>query len=265
MSTLPNKNMSSAHKQKHDLLEKIAKQRAAQKIRMFTIPKIKKQASNIKKTFVPNKKTISGNIAYEDAMRDFLTKVNLLTDEDFVLNNDTDDCDNIIVNTGFKLYISEYKDIDTKTLVNQWENNLDKSSKLFWVLRGYGYKQNAEWGRKQFIDDVIKNVKNDILLRQFIDDYLTRGILYNKYIEYWISQKGNINKMDEIETEEIKDEIEKSDAHYKRQNVTEEDIKKINDLKDRLIGYEEAQIQLKNKSEIRETFLQNLSHKDLVV
>ena len=203
-------------------------------------------------------------------MREFLAEVNGLTVDDFDIP--PGGYTNVIVLNGYNHYISTYtkdaviaedgQDFDIrKKSVESWLE-LSLIEKIKWVIKGYGVQKDAEWGRKQFVDSIDLFIYTVTKLHKFIDDYLERNVLYTKFIDHWKAQQG-----DKVVREEIKEEIireKESIITGQHLAVTEEEQGRINDMKERLSGYEAAFKKLQEKILIKEEFLSEQSHDELV-
>ena len=272
--------MSSLKDKKASLLAKIERQKAKQKAQVYTIPDIKLSSADeqkkAKKTFIPNAKSLAKKSKVEDSMREFLAEVNSLNADDFDIP--PKGYTNKIVSDGYSLYMDTYnKDaIEAEDEENPDISGIHKKAddswlelpvyaKSIWVIKGYGNAKDAEWGRKQFADLVDRTIYNEIALHKFIDDYLERDISYDKFVTHWKAQRGDAYAKDAIEAETAAaiaaDEISKQGT---RLAVTEEEQARIDDMRERLVGYEKAYEQLEENSLIREEYLIEQSHEELV-
>jgi hypothetical protein len=267
--------MSTITDKKTALLAKIARQKAKQKEQVFTIPDIKLSSHDkqriAEKTFIPNTKTLAKKAKFEDGMREFMTELNGLGDNDF--DKPPGGYKKVIVFNGHKSFIDDYvndavkayddPEVDRdeiRTIANTKWTGLSTFNKLIWVLYGYGVQKDAEWGRKQFVMDVKLNIRSEDVLRSFINMYLEDNISYEKFVTHWRANMG-----DKVEKEELADNIaEEKDNVGIRLVVTEDDQKRIDDLKDRLIGYEEANTRIENKISTRNEYLRELTYGELV-
>jgi hypothetical protein len=273
--------MPTLKDKKAALLAKIARQKAKQKEQIFTIPTIKLSSQDkqrkAKKTFVPNSKFLAKKANYEDNMREFMTKLNGLSDDDFDVPPNGN-YNNVIVSNGYKLFIKDYvknavnvsdnpnvdRDEIQNTAKNAW-TSLTTFDRLIWVLNGYAAQQDGEWGRKQFVLEIKQNVRSKDVLYSFINIYLGNDYPYDRFVNYW---KANREK-EEIQAE-IDDDVAAGEAQEAvnlqgtRLAVTDEERDRIDDLKERLTGYEDAATRLENKMSERQEILTELSHDELV-
>jgi hypothetical protein len=266
--------MSTLTDKKAALLAKIARQKAKQKEQVFTIPDIKLSSHDkqriAEKTFIPNTKTLANKAKFEDEMREFMTELNGLGDKDF--DTPPGGYKNIIVLNGHKSFINEYvndavkasddPEVDRneiRTIASRKWDSLSTFNKLIWAIQGYGIQKDAEWGRKQFSMDVKRNIKSEDDLRSFINKYLEDNISYDKFVSHWRS-----NRVDKEELSEEETYNETSDTAGTRLSVTEDDRKRIDDLKTRLIGYEEADTRLEDKISTRNEYLTDLTYSELI-
>jgi hypothetical protein len=268
--------MSTSDDKKTALLAKIARQKEKQKEQIYTIPTIVLSVSDQKrkaeKTFIPNTNLLEKKAKYEDQMREFMKEVNNLGDDEVISRS------NIIVENGYKLFIDMYVkesflDADDPTIdrnelkkdaKEEWLK-LEKISKLIWVIKGYGVQKDAEWGRKQFTLEISKIIKSEDVMDNMIKKYLEGNIPYGKFVVYWKSIRGK----DEIQAN-LLDEIAKGEAEHNislentRIDVTEDEQLQIDDLKEKLNGYEDAYLRLEKNSSIKTDLLSNLSDKKLI-
>ena len=272
--------MSTLKDKKAALLAKIARQKAKQKEQVFTIPTIKLSSQDkqrkAEKTFIPNTKSLAKKAKSEDGMREFMAELNGLGDDDFDIP--PGGYENKIVANGFNLFVDTYvkdavlasddPDVDRDEIREAAKTawiELSTFNKLSWVLQGYGSQKDSEWGRKQFVMEVLRNIRDEDTLRSFINNYLEENIAYSKFVTYWKANKGN-----NAAKEAIVENITEGDAHAAadvagtRLAVTEEEQERINDLKERLAGYEEAATRLDDKIATRKEYLTELSHEELV-
>ena len=258
--------MSSQKDKKAALLAKIQRQKAKQKEQIYTIPTIKlSTVEKQRKAYLPNIKTLAKKSENEDNMREFLTGVNNLSEFDFDIPPNGYN-DPIILN-GYNSYISAYK-MDTIDEDNSKNHDFVKIKKdaqtnwiklplyrkKIWVIKGYSEQKNAEWGRKQFADLLIRIIHSETTLNKFITDYLEMNLSYDKFITFWNNKS--------TETQEIHtDEEILSDT---RLDVTEEEQLLIKDQKDQLTVYETELATLEENITISESILDEQSHFDLV-
>ena len=282
--------MSTSKDKKAALLDKIARQKAKQKEKFFTIPTIKLSSQDkqrkANKTFIPNAKSLAKKIKSEDGMREFMTELNGLGDEYF--NMPPGGYINTIVFNGYKSFIDNYvkdaiqeyddPDVDRDEIKESAETawtELSTFNKMIWVLQGYGAQKDAEWGMKQFVMEVRQNIRDEDTLRSFINNYLESDIAYSKFVTYWKANKANKGDKEAKEAISSKndifftmlsdiDEAHAATATDTRLVVTEEEQERINDLKERLAGYEEAATRLDDKIATRNEYLLGLSHDELV-
>ena len=122
--------------------------------------------------------------------------------------------------------------------------------------------QNVGWGAKKFADDIELYIKNESVLKTFIEDYLNSNKSYDIFVKHWLrSSKGGFYT--ELAEQEDLEEIENEQTDN-RLPITEKEQELINDLKQRLAGYEEAFIKLEEKIKIKEQLLNDLSNEQLV-
>ena len=122
--------------------------------------------------------------------------------------------------------------------------------------------QNVGWGAKKFADDIELYIKNESVLKTFIEDYLNSNKSYDIFVKHWLrSSKGGFYT--ELAEQEDLEEIENEQTNN-RLPITEKEQELINDLKQRLAGYEEAFIKLEEKIKIKEQLLNDLSNEQLV-
>lgn len=271
--------MSSFKDKKAALLHKIQRQKERQKHQLYSIPTIKLSTSDKKrkasKTFVPTIHTLTKKSKAKDSMREFLAEVNGLNENDFDIP--PGGYINPIVLSGYKLYTSTYiKDAisaeglsgnpDLSEIRNKSEFNwlnLPLYSKIIWVIQGYGSKKDAEWGRKKFTDFIQMTLNSEEDLRKFIDTYLERDIAYEKFITFWNNTaKSGTSKISKEEKEEK--ELFELPAQNVRLAVTKDEQDRIDDMKQRLAGYEEALVQLQENISTAEDFLSDQTHEHLV-
>jgi hypothetical protein len=272
--------MSSIKDKKAALIAKIQRQKEKQKKQIYTIPTIKLSSADANrkamKTFIPTDKSLFKKSINEDSMREFLTEVNNLNVDDFKSN----DSYTQLVDIGYKLYISVYTkdfinaadDVDTIQNLNDIKSSakaewleLPLYKKMIWVIKGYGNKEDAEWGRKQFSLILSRTIYNEDNLRKFIEDYLIRDISYDKFIDHWKSQQSDEELKESVEREiAISKTEDKISLQGTREEVTEEDQNLVKDMRERLKGYEDALEKLSETEYVRERFLQNLSHEEMV-
>jgi len=213
----------STNKNKTALLAKLKRQKAKKKKKVYTMPKIKMSAMDkrrkAEKSFIPTSKTLMKKAKYEDGMRQFLTSVNNLGDDDFTfeIDNDMFHYSNKIVHNAYQTYIRA--EIDEAILLDEDANReeLQVESKKAWNSRTIGDKMKwaifaycndpkAEWGRKKFCSDIHFNIRTEKHLRQFIEDYIASNITYDKFIESWLQNKGRdiaAFVADEVENEDV--------------------------------------------------------------
>jgi hypothetical protein len=122
--------------------------------------------------------------------------------------------------------------------------------------------QNVGWGARKFADDIELYIKNDSVLKTFIQQYLNSNKTYDVFVKHWLasSQGGIYSEL--IEDEEIKEN--ENDEISNRLPISEKEKELIDDLRERLTGYEEGFLKLEKKVKIREQLLNELSHKGLV-
>lgn len=259
--------MSSLKDKRVANLLKIAKQKLNLKKQVYTISKIKLSTvdlqKNVRKTFIPNEKSLAKSSKNEDNMREFLSQVNNLTLEDFDIP--PGGYTNKIVADGYKLYrtvhIKELNNVEGSWL------ELPTIQKLLLVINGYGNRKDAEWGRKQFTDQLSLVIHSETDLHKFIDNYLANNVSYSKTIYHQITQRGKKDEQVAIQAEEAVAKSEEdisNDIRNTRLPVTEEEQKQITDLQERLNGYEETVDNLRLKMNTREDFLNEKSHEELV-
>jgi hypothetical protein len=122
--------------------------------------------------------------------------------------------------------------------------------------------QNVGWGAKKFAEDIELYIKNELVLKTFIEDYLNSNKTYDIFVKHWLrSSKGGFYT--ELAEQEDLEEIENEQTNN-RLPITENEQELINDLKQRLAGYEEAFIKLEEKIKIKEQLLNDLSNEQLV-
>ena len=122
--------------------------------------------------------------------------------------------------------------------------------------------QKVGWGAKKFADDIELYIKNESVLKTFIEDYLNSNKSYDIFVKHWLrSSKGGFYT--ELAEQEDLEEIENEQTDN-RLPITEKEQELINDLKQRLAGYEEAFIKLEEKIKIKEQLLNDLSNEQLV-
>ena len=267
----------STNKNKNALLAKLERQKAKAKAKVFTIPKIKLSAKEKKqkteKSFIPTSKTLEKKSKSEDEMREFLASVNDIGDSDWKFEDDeTFVYDDKKINDAYKAFIKDHvtnainldEDADRTELNakarNAWKN-LSTGDMMKWVIIAYGLYPSAEWGRKQFTQEINLNILTEEHLRKFIQDYINSDITYDKFIQPWLQNKGKeaVDFADEqIEAEGLEFVKEKMG---KRLPITEEEQKRIDDLQERLDGYIEAAKNLKEKEDAREEELSRLTQR----
>lgn len=260
-------------------LAKIAKQKQKLKDQVYTMPKIKMSSTDIKKkaqkTFIPNEKSLTKRSKNEDNMREFLSEVNNLTLDDFDIP--PGGYKNQIVASGYKLYETTYisdtvknpeQEIYRTDIIKKANSlwlELPTIQKLLWVIKGYGYKKDAERGRKQFTDKLSLVTYTEEALHKFIDNYLSRDIAYSKAIDHQNTQNTQKEEQAAIEAEIIAaKEEETEDTQNTRLPVTAEEQTHIDDLKERLAGYQETVENLREKINTRQEFLTEKSQEELV-
>ena len=270
----------STNKKKAALLAKLKRQKEKQKKKVFTIPKIRLSTRDKKrkaeKSFVPTTTTLAKKSKSEDEMRAFLASVNDIGDSDWRLDDDK-----IIIytdkkiNNAFEAFIKDHvsdairldEDADRKELnaaaKDAWRN-LSTGDVMKWIIIAHGLDPYAEWGRKQFAEEVNFNIRTEEHLRQFIQDYLNSNITYDKFLQSWIQNKGKAAAA--LVKKEVKQEgLElATDKIGKRLQITEAEQEKINDLQERLDAYTETAESLKAKEEAREEELYGLSRDELI-
>lgn len=269
--------MMSLKDKKVSLLEKIARQKAKQKEQIYTIPTLPLSVSEkkkINKTYIPTTKNLAKNSDNEDKMREFLAKVNGLSEEDF--DKPLGGYKNQEILKGYNEYMSVYvKDAIDKDksefklsdVQEESENSwlkLPLIGKLKWVIKGYSTQKDAEWERKQFVKKIDMTIYTYDQLHKFIDDYLERDVPYTKFIDYWKSQKGEKEIRADIEEEISREKADEITEKGMRLEVTEEEQARIDDMKERLSGYETVFENLQEKSKLKEDFLSEKSHDELV-
>lgn len=280
----------STNKKKTALLAKLNRQRAKQKKKVFTIPKIKMTAMDKKrkaeKSFIPTSFTLAKKSKSEDAMREFLTSVNDLGDDDFTFDIDDDMFvySNKSIADAYKTFIKEQiadairldEDADREELnlkaKRAWAV-LSVGDKMKWVIIAHGRDPKGEWDRKRFADEVNFNIRTEELLRQFIQDYIASNITYDKFLQSWLQNKGRaaITMVEEgLEQEGLEQEgfeqegLELADGFGKRLPITEAEQERINDLQERLDGYTKAEQSLKEKEEARVEELESFARDELI-
>lgn len=270
--------MSSLKDKKVALIEKIARQKAKQKEQIYTIPTLPLSASEkkkINKTYIPTTKNLAKNSDNEDKMRDFLAKVNGLLEEDF--DKPLGGYKNQEILKGYNEYMSVYvknaidkdkTEFKLPDIQEESENSwlkLPLISKLKWVIKGYSTQKDAEWDRKQFVKKIDMTIYTYEQLHKFIDEYLSRDVPYTKFIEYWKAQKGEKEIRADIEEEISREKADETITDKgMRLELTEEEHARIDDMKEILVGYERAFEKLQEKSKIKEEFLSEKSHDELV-
>ena len=283
--------------------QKANKQKKIFKIPKLHLSSTEKK-KQVQKTFIPTEKTLIKRSKDEDQIRIFLTEVNNLTEDDFInptvqenILNDYLTYDNKIVNDGYQLYKKTFirdsaisvdpEDFDRESIVKQINKDWMESSlrtKLIWVLKGFAALKTSPWGMKNFVDSIASNIRSHAMLQKFINDYLASNSRYDKFIERWeVSQFGGKEELkDLLEAEEDAEKEEKSenDKKYPIVNVlgtniekiprhdrlalTEEENEQLDNMKERLSGYEEAFTNLQEKISTREEKLSEMSYEDLV-
>jgi hypothetical protein len=272
--------MSTVKDKKTALLAKLAKQKAKQKDQIFTIPLIKLTAKGkqqmAQKTSIPNTKTLDVRIKNDDKMRNFMTELSGLGDSDFdILPTSNTIISNTIISNGYKLFTYSFKkdSIDDQTTDQQQSSGGETAwidtpvfQKKIWVLKSYGLEKNAEWGRKIFTENVEQIALSDDILNDIIGTYLNGSIPYYQFIANWKLQRGSdkVTKKD-IEKQLIDiDIVNAQTTENTRLAVTEEEEITINDLKERLSGYENALSELNNTVDTKTKILLEKNHDELV-
>jgi hypothetical protein len=272
--------MSSLKDKRVANLAKIAKQKQKLKEQVYTMPKIKMSTSETQKkaqkTFIPNEQSLATRSKNEDNMREFLAEVNRLTPDDFDIP--PGGYTNPIVATGYKLYETAYISDTVKNPEQEiYRTDVIKKAtdlwleiptiqKLLWVIKGYGYKKDAEWGRKQFTDKLSIVIYTDDALQKFIDNYLSRNISYTKSIDYQQSQLGKKEEKTALEVEitTAQNDDDKYAPQHTRPPLTTNEQERLDDLQDRLNGYQETVENLREKMNTREEFLTEKSQEELI-
>jgi hypothetical protein len=271
--------MPSLKDKKAALIAKIARQKAKQKEQVYTIPTISLSTNDkktkVNKTFIPNTKTLVKSSKNEDKMREFLATVNGLTEDDFDITPGGYTNPDIL--NGYTEYMSTYQkeavvaedspNFDLFDIRRQSENSwveLSFINKLKWVIKGYSTQKDSEWGRKQFAINIDQTIYTSENLHKFIDDYLERDVPYTKFINYWKSQRGEKEVRADTEEEISREKENEIDQQGIRLAVTEEEQARIDDMKERLVGYETAFEKLQEKTRVTEEFLSEKSHDELV-
>ena len=274
--------MSTVKDKKTALLAKLAKQKAKQKEQIFTIPVIKLTAKGkqqmIQKTSIPNTKTLDVRVKNDDKMRNFMTELSGLGDSDFdIIPTITSNTitSNTIISNAYKLFTYSFKkdSIDDPTTNVDQQKSSEKEwidtpifLKKIWVLKSYGLEKNAEWGRKIFTENVEQIALSDDILNDIISTYLNGSIPYYKFIANWKIQRGS----DKVTKEDIEkqlidiDIVNAQTTENTRLALTDEEEIKINDLKERLSGYENALSELNNTVDTKTKILLEKHHDELV-
>ena len=265
-------------KNKNALLEKLKRQKQKQQKNVFTIPKVKsttkEKKRQVKKTFIPTKSTLLKKSTSEDNMRDFLSSVMSLSDEDF----DFDPEDKIVnftnpsVQKGYKQFMNdkllsalEIDDSIDRNLVNEqskklW-SDLPKGQKMIWVIVGYGREPKAEWGRKKFTDEILLRIKTEEDLEKLIEAYIKSNTTYDKFLDKWFESGGK--EALEFLDRELIEEGEQTFVKN-RLPITEEEQSKINELNVTLNSFKEVEQELNNKKDARKKQLSSLQRDELV-
>ena len=290
--------MSTMKDKKASLAERLAKQKAKQQKQVFIIPKIKPTASEqkakYKKTIVATEKSIVKTSKEDDAMREFLSAVNSLTENDFEfpVDKDMEGNDtkiyfypNKIINDGYKLYVKKftskihdeelYEDekISSEDILqeanDEWESETFLN-KLFFVIEADAVKKNisdtSSWNRQNFVNDLKIKLRSPEVLKKFIEDYLNSSKTYTNFMEEWESYTKSGKDARILQEEKDEEAAEETIAKYegKHLDVTEEEQDHLEKLKEKLEKYEQSLDTLEKNIETRESFLDDLSHEELV-
>lgn len=216
--------MSTVEEKRLKFLAKRQKQLQQQEVKMLTVPTAKKK----KRKFVPTKKVLAKESQSEEKMRQFLTSI-LMIDKVIDKTEDVKGLDykvpkSQIVKNGFLSFLRysvSTKD-DTESSENariraarEWYQS-DTDYKIKWILHAYGDSKDAEYGRKQFINNIIKF--NPGQLKKFITTYLKYTTYKYKdfYDSYSSTKEIKIQEEPKIVFPVISEKVRKEMASLKK-------------------------------------------------
>ena len=230
-------------KNKKAILEKLARQKAAQERNIFKIPKVtvSQKLKKAKKSFIPTVKTLAKKSENEEKMRQFLNQLVTLTAEDlndFIIVGNNIFPSNNLVKSGFDYFVKDnigkYPVIQNKEtqkrMISDWQSLSDINRKQI-ILITYGKEDGAEFGRKEFIGKIIDNIGLN-LMEEFIRDYLKEEMNYNDFYNWWIDNTKHKKQLEKDEKKRLEEEFQKakSSKPFERREISEEDKKKISKL-----------------------------------
>jgi len=238
------------------LLARIAKQKAKQKQKIFSIPKIKLPRHKTKRRFVPTVKSLAKRATAESKMREFMRELIDLKSTDFEMTNP-------LVRDGFFEFRSfrqreTDEELSSREIEEEW-SKISLYNKLLWIIDGYANKYQAEWGRKKFAEQIKTYLKNEETLLNFISDYLAGDLTYDRSLDAWLESARGQEAIKIFQAEVEKEGPERA----RRIPVTEEEKKQIEELKGELSKLQDTYNSIDQKMTARQEQLNGMTREEL--